>query len=422
MHSTHLYNERHVRHDPYHIQEKALARDHTNDYFFQAIRHALDRIMGYFEIYSTEGDGNQRQKQLQEVSLVISHAAAACGSWKWSSSNRAEYDAPEHLLSAAASVGNLSLVEHLLEQEPDSFDVSKESDVLGTPLRNASRNGHLKVVRLLLSKGADWEAGRRYRDAEEEWYTYNYGKIWKLQQEFFVSIERPYTPTALEAAVFEGHERIVRLLLQQPSHHNWRSSYSHLRAITLAAMRGSIDFVRLLDKEIGEFSPPVLKDLWNHTLLAAAFSGKTEVIPFLLAKGAQIDSTEFYERSETTALGIAALRGHNDTIRLLLENGANIDGGPKSEEVPLSLAAHVYGFPRTVALLLDKGAPVHPVRSRLLEQAVFYSPLCVIEVLLEKGVHKIREDGGAAALMAARDEERQDIVALFKEYGIVDGK
>ena len=242
MHSTRLYNERHVRHDPYHIQEKALTRDHTDDYSFQAIRHALDRVMGYFKIYPTEGDGNQRQKQLQEVSLVISHAAAACGSWNWSSSNRAEYDAPEHLLSAAASVGNLSLVEHLLEQEPDSFDVSKESDVLGTPLRNASRNGHLKVVRLLLSKGADWEAGRRYRDAEEKWYTYNYGKIWKLQQEFVVSIERPYTPTALEAAAFEGHERIVRLLLQQPSHHNWRSSYSHLRAITLAAMRGNIDF------------------------------------------------------------------------------------------------------------------------------------------------------------------------------------
>lgn len=63
--------------------------------------------------------------------------------------------------------------------------------------------------------------------------------------------------------------------------------------------------------------------------------------------------------------------------------------------MPLSLAAHVYGFPRTVALLLDKGAPVHPVRSRLLEQAVFFfffSPLCIIEVLLEKGVHKIRED------------------------------
>lgn len=180
MHSMRLYNEPQARHGPYQIQEKALSRDHTDDYSFQAIRHALDRVMWYFEIHFAEGYGNQRQKQLQEVSLVISRAAAAWGSWNWSSSNHAEYDAPEHLLSAAASVGNLSLVEHLLEQEPDSFNVSKESDVFGTPLWNASRNGHLEAVRLLLSKGVDWEAGHRYRDAEEEWYTYNYGKIWKL--------------------------------------------------------------------------------------------------------------------------------------------------------------------------------------------------------------------------------------------------
>lgn len=53
---------------------------------------------------------------------------------------------------------------------------------------------------------------------------------------------------------------------------------------------------------------------------------------------------------------------------------------------------------------------------------MFYSPFYVIEVILEKGVHKIYEDGGAAALLAARDNKRQDIVAFFKAYGMVDGK
>lgn len=65
-------------------------------------------------------------------------------------------------------------------------------------------------------------------------------------------------------------------------------------------------------------------------------------------------------RSVTTALGIAALRGHKDTICLLLENGAGIYGEPKYEEMPPSLALHVYGFPRLVVLLLVKGAPIHP--------------------------------------------------------------
>lgn len=43
-------------------------------------------------------------------------------------------------------------------------------------------------------------------------------------------------------------------------------------------------------------------------------------------------------------------------------------------------------------------------------------------VLLEKGVHKRRENGGVAALLAARDEGFQDIVALFEAHGIVDRK
>lgn len=62
-------------------------------------------------------------------------------------------------------------------------------------------------------------------------------------------------------------------------------------------MHGSIDLVRRLDKEIGEFLLPVLRDFCNHTLPAAAYSGMTEVIPLLLSKGAQLDYTEFYERS-----------------------------------------------------------------------------------------------------------------------------
>ncbi|ODM20705.1 hypothetical protein SI65_03758 [Aspergillus cristatus] len=378
--------------------------------------------MDYTKPNSAEGDCDQEQQQQQEIALVLSRAAAQYGNWKRSHDNPTKYDAPEHLLSAAACVGSLSLVEYLVKQEQEHCSVSAESDLLETPLSSASRNGHLEIVRLLLSNGADWEAGYRGRDAEEERYAYKHGNVWSLQQQFLVGIETPYTVTVLEAAASKGHEQIVQLLLQQPSRHNWRSSYSHLRAIRFAAMRGKIDLVRLLDEEISEFHPLVLKDFWNHTLLATSYSGKTEVIPFLLAKGAQIDYTEFYERDHTTVLGFAAFRGHNDTIRLLLENGADIDGGSKSEEVPLLLAAHVYGFPSTVALLLDKGAPVHPVRSRLLEQAVFFPPLCVIEVLLEKGVHKIREDGGAAALLPARNEERQDIVDLFKAYGIVDGK
>ena len=55
---------------------------------------------------------------------------------------------------------------------------------------------------------------------------------------------------------------------------------------------------------------------------------------------------------------------------------------------------------------------MHPVTSKLLEQAVIYSTIDVIKVLLEKGVHKQREDGGEATLNTAVFEKRQGVVAL----------
>jgi len=73
--------------------------------------------------------------------------------------------------------------------------------------------------------------------------------------------------------------------------------------------------------------------------------GNTETVPYLLERGAQLDLTL---RADTTALGFAALKGHNDMVLLLLEKGTDIDGGPyvKFEhyaclETPLELAAEL---------------------------------------------------------------------------------
>jgi hypothetical protein len=46
------------------------------------------------------------------------------------------------------------------------------------------------------------------------------------------------------------------------------------------------------------------------------------------------------------------------------------------------------------------------------------APWCVIKVLLEKGVHKRDEEGAMNMLKDARRKKRQDVVALFLEYGV----
>jgi len=207
---------------------------------------------------------------------------------------------------------------------------------------------------------------------------------------FLVDIKRKSTAyTALELAALGGHEGVARLLLSQPSPRGYRSANNHIRLVTLAAMSGNLSVLKLLDREADHSYSPIWKDIYCHSLLAAAYSGETEVIFYLLQKGAKLKYSESLQGEDTTALGLAALRGQNG-IKLSLERGAKIDGYPDHKGMSLSLAVKSYGIPRTVGLLLENNAFIRP---GLLEDAARESPVCVIRIL-EKGVHKGLGDGG----------------------------
>lgn len=54
--------------------------------------------------------------------------------------------------------------------------------------------------------------------------------------------------------------------------------------------------------------------------------------------------------------------------------------------------------------------------------AVICSPTSVIELLVEKDVHKLREDGGEEALDIAENDECWNVVKLLESQGItLDG-
>lgn len=188
----------------------------------------------------------------------------------------------EHLLSVAARVGDLSLVKDLVEQEHIDVRYSV-SDIFGEPLNNAARKGHVAIVRFLLSKGVDWgDENLIMRDFKEEDGTYDgIYNIWDVLSAIYIvfTTGEPTTDTsALEAAALGGHEQVVRLLLCQPSPKEWRLSYNHIRAILLAAVGGNAALMKLLYEEANGKWPPIWEDLWSHTLLAAAYNGKTEVV------------------------------------------------------------------------------------------------------------------------------------------------
>lgn len=64
----------------------------------------------------------------------------------------------QNVLSGAIIIGNLQLVEYLLNVETTRADINGETPFFGKPLHIAAAWGHADIVEYLLDKGADIRA------------------------------------------------------------------------------------------------------------------------------------------------------------------------------------------------------------------------------------------------------------------------
>src|SRR4051812_24915522 len=86
----------------------------------------------------------------------------------------------------------------------------------------------------------------------------------------------------------------------------------------------------------------------------AAYFGLENVTSFLLNSNVP-ESRDSYSR---TPLSWAAENGHEATVKLLLEKGADIESKERFGKTPLPLAAN-RGHEAVVKLLLEKGAEIN---------------------------------------------------------------
>ncbi|MDX1917133.1 MAG: ankyrin repeat domain-containing protein [Rickettsiaceae bacterium] len=130
----------------------------------------------------------------------------------------------------------------------------------------------------------------------------------------------------------------------------------------------------------------------NTALMEAARFARPEIARILIEQGADVNGARTVYGK--TALMQAAYNGHNAITALLLERGADVNAADRCGNTALIEAAH-YGYAKTTRLLIDAGAEVNATARNgqsALMWAAYYGYTQTTRLLIE---------GGADAQMAA---------------------
>ncbi|XP_016405906.1 protein fem-1 homolog B [Sinocyclocheilus rhinocerous] len=191
------------------------------------------------------------------------------------------------VLTLAALLLNHSTVQtrYLLEY------VTQEAGQRSTPLIIAARNGHDKVVRLLLD---------HYKVDTEQTGTVRFDG-------YIID-----GATALWCAAGAGHLEVVRLLVSHNAHVN-HTTLTNSTPLRAACFDGRLDIVRYLVEHKADIS--IANKYGNTCLMIAAYKGHTDVVYFLLERSADPNAKA---HCGATALHFAAEAGHLDIVKELV--------------------------------------------------------------------------------------------------------
>jgi ankyrin repeat protein len=310
----------------------------------------------------------------------------------------AEFEEP-YLLDVAVKFGYEVIARLLLDHSPNSQPKDDRHIFI------AAQRGHEAIVRLLVDRGADIESYTRKRDASciseigyfDEWIDDNMTPLQLAAQEGHEAVVRLLVDrgadiesrkakcsTPLELAAEAGHEAVMLFLINRGARFD---ALFDMTMLGLAAQRGYEAAVRLLVDKGAEIESCNIDG--ESPLRLAAEAGYEAVVRILIDKGARFDE---WKGHETTPLQLAAKKGHAAVVQVLLDSGANIESHASSRHNPLELAAKA-GHEAVVRVLIDRNGRLHYCRSDGLDHsrtplqlAVKRGHEAVVRTLLEGGV------------------------------------
>lgn len=171
-------------------------------------------------------------------------------------------------------------------------------------------------------------------------------------------------PQLLYIASYQGHHQILEMLVRRRFDLN--AQITGCSALHMASAEGHQSIVKIL---LDHGAHVDLQDyLGEHSLLRASMNGHVPVVRTLLENGADVNA-QSGER-QRSALHTASENGHESIVQILLEHGANVDARDHMGQSALHLVSSGGGnyevryfdqasSVKIVQLLLDHGADVN---------------------------------------------------------------
>ena len=214
-------------------------------------------------------------------------------------------DLTTEIMTTPIFKGNYDMISLLINL---CYNIHLEGDYL---LRHAAREGHLEIVKLLISKGADIHA---YAECALRWST-RYSKTPNHMEITKILISKGadihiYQDFPLRYAADTGNIYLLKYLLEIGANPRAKDS----GALIMAAKRGYIDIVKVLidfgaNIHCGNEAP----------LRWSARNGYIDVVKYLLERNVNVHACE------DGAIRWSAENNHIEIVKLLIDSGANID-------------------------------------------------------------------------------------------------
>ncbi|KAL1969906.1 hypothetical protein VTN77DRAFT_7415 [Rasamsonia byssochlamydoides] len=256
----------------------------------------------------------------------------------------------------------------------------------GNPLQAAAFQGHEEVVRILMAKEAD-----------------------------------PFAPgkfgNVVDAAMAGGNEQVIKFLL---SSEKVTRSLDVEKLLLKASYDGHYEVVRQLlsllnSSETDKTCQGTTNNQFHDTVQMALFQGRARIARRMLKDIADINVKSGHFGN---ALQAAAFGGHAMMVTMVLEREADVNS--RGRYGSALRAAALRGHDTVIRLLIDKGANVEGENADALQAAAFNGRLSTVKLLLDSGLYDTHKYSNviSPAVEAACFRGYREVAELFLQtYG-----